>query len=37
VELPGGRRFVLVVFTENHANDEQAIPRVARRVLQRLE
>ncbi len=36
VELPGGRRVVLVVFTENHANDEGAIPRVARTVLERL-
>ena len=36
VELPGGHRVVLVVFTENHATDEQSIPRVARSVLARM-
>ncbi len=36
VELPGGHRVVLVVFTENHATDEQSIPRVARSVLARI-
>ncbi len=33
VELPGGRRLILVVFTEGHAGDEQLIPRLARSVL----
>jgi beta-lactamase class A len=33
VELPNGAKFVLVVFTENHANDRGIIPAVARRVI----
>lgn len=34
VELPNGAKFVLVVFTENHANEKEIIPTVARTVVQ---
>ena len=33
VELPNGARFVLVVFTVNHANEKEIIPTVAREVV----
>jgi len=33
VELPNGSKFVLVVFTVNHANEKQIIPKVARGVI----
>jgi beta-lactamase class A len=33
VELPNGNRFVLVIFTENHANEKQIIPTVAKAIL----
>lgn len=33
VELPTGQKFVLVVFTVNHANEKQIIPTVAREVI----
>lgn len=33
LELPDGRRFILVVFTLNHANNREIIPTVARAVL----
>jgi hypothetical protein len=33
VELPSGAKFVLVVFTVNHANEKQIIPTVARDVI----
>jgi hypothetical protein len=33
IELPGGRRLVLVVFTEGHAWNEQVIPRMARSLV----
>ncbi len=33
VELPQGAKFVLVVFTENHANEKAIIPTVAREVV----
>ncbi|HMQ02461.1 MAG TPA: serine hydrolase [Pyrinomonadaceae bacterium] len=36
IETPDGLRFVLVVFTENHANDRGSIGRVASYVLQSL-
>jgi beta-lactamase class A len=36
VETPDGLRFVLVIFTENHANERDFIPDVAGRVIQRL-
>ena len=36
VELPDGRRFVLVVFTVDHANEREIIPAVARVVIEGL-
>ncbi|MDB6059188.1 MAG: hypothetical protein JWO95_3032 [Verrucomicrobiales bacterium] len=36
VELPNGSKFVLVVFTVNHANEKQIIPTVARGVIEAL-
>ncbi len=33
IEMPDGQKFVLVVFTENHANDREAIPAVATKVI----
>ena len=33
VETPDGLKFVLVVFTENHANERDAIPQIATLVL----
>ncbi len=33
VELPNGAKFVLVVFTVNHANEKEIIPAVAREVV----
>ena len=33
IELAGGRRFVLVTFTANHADETRIIPAVARRVV----
>ena len=30
IETPGGLKFVLVVFTENHANDREAIPTIVK-------
>ncbi|MFN6964303.1 MAG: serine hydrolase [Pyrinomonadaceae bacterium] len=33
IETPDGLKFVLVVFTENHANDREPIPAVAARVI----
>ena len=33
IELPNGPKFVLVVFTENHANEREIIPTVARVVI----
>ncbi len=35
VELPDGRKFVLVVFTESHANNTEIIPAVAKLWLER--
>ncbi|MBI5385864.1 MAG: serine hydrolase [Verrucomicrobia bacterium] len=37
VELPNGVRFVLVIFTTNHANEREIIPTVARKVIEGLE
>ena len=34
VELPDGNRFVLVVFTANHANEKDIIPTVVRAVIE---
>jgi hypothetical protein len=36
VELPDGRRFVLVTFTTGHASERQIIPFVARQIIDRL-
>lgn len=33
IELPNGAKFVLVVFTENHANEREIIPTVARVII----
>ena len=33
VELPDGNRFVLVVFTVNHAQEKEIVPMVARAVI----
>lgn len=33
VELPTGQKFVLVVFTERHANNKEIIPTVARSIV----
>lgn len=33
IELPNGAKFVLVVFTEDHANEREIIPTVARVVI----
>ena len=34
IETPEGLKFVLVIFTENHANDRGAIPSIAGKILQ---
>jgi beta-lactamase class A len=36
IETPDGSKFVLVVFTENHANDKDVIPAVVRSVIEGL-
>lgn len=36
IETPDGHKFVLVVFTENHSNDREAIAAVATEVIQGL-
>jgi beta-lactamase class A len=36
VELPNGRKFVLVIFTENHANEQEVLPKVAGKVIDAL-
>ena len=33
LELPNGRRFVLVTYTTNHANEKDIIPTVAREII----
>lgn len=33
IELPGGRRFILVTYTLNHANEREILRSVARRVI----
>lgn len=33
IETPGGLKFVIVVFTENHANDLDAIPSIAEKLM----
>ena len=37
VELPGGRKFVLVTFTLGHANEREIIPSIARLVIEGLQ
>jgi beta-lactamase class A len=36
IELPDGRKFVLAVFTSDHANEREIIPTVAREVMEGL-
>jgi beta-lactamase class A len=36
IELPDGRKFILAIFTTEHANDRDIIPTVARAVMERL-
>lgn len=36
IETPTGLKFVLVIYTENHANDRDAIPLIAGKILQRM-
>lgn len=36
VETPDGLKFVLVIFTENHANEREVIPSIAGKVIDRL-
>lgn len=36
VELPNGKRFILVVFTTNHSREEEIIPSIARQVIKKL-
>ena len=36
IETPDGQKFVLAIYTENHANDRDVIPMVAGRILQKL-
>ena len=36
VETPDGLKFVLVVFTENHANDRDTIPAIAKEIISKM-
>ena len=36
IETPDGRKFVLVVFTENHSSDREPIPTIAGKIIDRL-
>lgn len=36
VETPSGLKFVLVIFTENHANEREIIPTIAEKILKNL-
>ncbi len=36
IETPDGSKFVLAVYTENHANDRDAIPTIAGAILRRM-
>jgi beta-lactamase class A len=36
IETPDGLKFVLVVFTENHANDREPIPKVTAKIIEGL-
>ena len=36
IETPDGLKFVLVIFTENHASDREPIPAIAGKVIERI-
>jgi len=36
IETPDGLKFVLVIFTENHANDREPIPMIAGKLIERM-
>ena len=36
IETPDGQKFVIVVFTENHANEQNVIPTIVGKVIDRL-
>ena len=36
VETPDGSKFVLVIFTEKHANEREIIPAIAEKVIKNL-
>ena len=36
IETSDGLKFVLVIFTENHANDREAIPAIAAKIIRKL-
>ena len=36
IEMPNGQKFVLVIFTENHANEKEIIPTIAGKIIERL-
>lgn len=36
IEMPEGLKFVLVIYTENHSNDRDALPSIAGKVLRRM-
>jgi hypothetical protein len=36
IELADGRKFVLVTFTVNHANDREIIPTIAKQIMDKL-
>ena len=36
IETPDGLKFVLVIFTENHANEREVIPTIAGKIVDRL-
>jgi len=37
IELPNGKKLILVIFTVNHANDREIIPVLVKNILSRLE
>lgn len=36
IETPEGKRFVIVVFTQNHANERKIIPTIATQIIEKL-
>ena len=36
IELSGGARFVLVIFTTDHADEREILPTVARSIIEKL-